>query len=258
MIRAHISEILAASFAALFVLAMSVFVGAVGTNAQTLSSASATLSATSSAPGPVKIDGPLQFCDFSQNLSLGSRGAEVSALQTYLAGDATLYPEGLVTGYYGPLTVRAVERLQAVRGVVSSGTAATTGYGVFGPKTRATLLSACSGGPIMLPPVTGTTTGSTTGNVVITNADSNQTITVSKGDRVAVQLGDSQNWNVSFDPSDILVRVPNILVTRGEQGVYTAATTGTTTLTATGSAICAANQACPMYAILFKTTIVVK
>jgi len=243
MIRAHLSEILSAGFALLFVIAMSVFVGAVGTHAQENT--------------PIAIDAPLQFCDFSQTISLGSRGAEVSALQKYLAGYPNIYPEGLVTGYFGPLTVRAVERFQADRGIVSSGTAATTGYGVVGPKTRGALLSACSGGPVMLPPVTGTSTD-TTGNVVITNADGNKTIEVHKGDRVAVQLGDTQNWSVEFDPTGILTRVPNILVIRGEQGVYTATATGTTTLKATGTAICAAGQACPMYAILFQTTIVVK
>ena len=43
------------------------------------------------------------------------------------------------TGYYGPLTIRAVELFQASHGIVSSGDLFTTGYGLAGPKTQAEL-----------------------------------------------------------------------------------------------------------------------
>ncbi|MCR4331043.1 MAG: peptidoglycan-binding protein, partial [Patescibacteria group bacterium] len=76
---------------------------------------------------------------FTQTLGKGSEGSEVTKLQQYLAGDPALYPEGLVTGYYGSLTEAAVKRFQQKHNIVSSGTPATTGYGAFGPKTRATL-----------------------------------------------------------------------------------------------------------------------
>ena len=46
-------------------------------------------------------------------LRVGSTGEEVRSLQQILASDPTLYPEGLVTGFYGPLTARAVSRFQA-------------------------------------------------------------------------------------------------------------------------------------------------
>jgi len=66
----------------------------------------------------------------------GSRGVQVSMLQEYLKKDTVLYPEGSVTGYFGPATERAVQRFQTKYGLVTSGTPTTTGYGAVGPKTR--------------------------------------------------------------------------------------------------------------------------
>ncbi|HEY4515306.1 MAG TPA: peptidoglycan-binding protein [Candidatus Paceibacterota bacterium] len=72
------------------------------------------------------------------NKNLGPRdiGPEVSKLQTLLSKDPTLYPEGQVTGYYGALTQRAVQRFQCKHGIVCSGTPETTGYGRIGMNTR--------------------------------------------------------------------------------------------------------------------------
>lgn len=75
----------------------------------------------------------------TRQLEVGSRGQDVSDLQTYLALDSSIYPAGLVTGYFGQLTKAAVERFQAKNGIVSSGTPATTGYGRVGPVTMAAL-----------------------------------------------------------------------------------------------------------------------
>ncbi len=80
------------------------------------------------------------------SLDVGDRGADVTALQTYLAADPSLYPEGLVTGYFGSLTAAAVGRFQCKEGIVCSGTAATTGYGRVGPKTMARLNVLMGGG----------------------------------------------------------------------------------------------------------------
>lgn len=69
----------------------------------------------------------------SRDLAFGSKNADVAKLQTYLAKDTSLYPEGLITGYFGASTKQAVQRFQKKYKIVSSG----TGYGVVGPMTRA-------------------------------------------------------------------------------------------------------------------------
>lgn len=71
---------------------------------------------------------------FTKTLSVGSRNTEVTNLQTFLKKFPDLYPEGLVTGYYGPATARAVGRFQIKYGIAKS--AADVGYGGVGPKTR--------------------------------------------------------------------------------------------------------------------------
>jgi len=71
----------------------------------------------------------------TSQLDMGDRGSEVTELQTYLATNASIYPEGLVTGYFGQLTKAAVERFQTTQGIISQGTPATTGYGRVGPQT---------------------------------------------------------------------------------------------------------------------------
>ena len=76
---------------------------------------------------------------FTQLLKRNSRGTEVRALQEFLKRDPALYPEGLVTGFFGPATERAVQRFQKKYGIASGGAPTTTGYGILGPKTRAKL-----------------------------------------------------------------------------------------------------------------------
>lgn len=66
---------------------------------------------------------------------------EVTRLQTLLAKDTTVYPEGSVTGYFGPATLAAVKRFQVKQSVVTEG---APGYGLVGPATKAALLTACS------------------------------------------------------------------------------------------------------------------
>ena len=75
----------------------------------------------------------------TSSLDIGSTGSNVTELQTYLATNASIYPSGLVTGYFGPLTQAAVQRFQAAQGIVSSGSPSTTGYGRVGPKTMAAI-----------------------------------------------------------------------------------------------------------------------
>ncbi len=71
----------------------------------------------------VAIASPLfvQAYTLTRQLEVGSRGADVSAVQTFLAADPSLYPEGLVTGYFGPLTEGGVKRFQTRNGIASVG-----------------------------------------------------------------------------------------------------------------------------------------
>jgi peptidoglycan hydrolase-like protein with peptidoglycan-binding domain len=60
-------------------------------------------------------------------LKVGSTGSDVSSVQTFLANDPSLYPQGLVTGYYGSLTKTAVSNFQSRNNI--------SPVGVIGPVT---------------------------------------------------------------------------------------------------------------------------
>lgn len=65
-----------------------------------------------------------------------SRGVSVTILQQMLAKDTAVYPEGLTTGFFGPATLRAVQRFQEKYDIAKKG---GPGYGQVGPQTRAKL-----------------------------------------------------------------------------------------------------------------------
>ncbi len=62
-----------------------------------------------------------------RQLRVGMSGDDVKALQAILAMDSNVYPEGLITGFFGPLTAKAVKKYQQKAGLEQTG-------GV-GPKT---------------------------------------------------------------------------------------------------------------------------
>ena len=68
---------------------------------------------------------------FNNDLVRGQSNDDVKRLQELLAGDKELYPEGLMTGLFGPATERAVKRFQAKYGLPQ--------VGRVGPMTRAKL-----------------------------------------------------------------------------------------------------------------------
>lgn len=57
----------------------------------------------------------------TRELGFGATGDDVIQLQAYLAADSSLYPEGTITGYYGPKTAAAVKRFQAKYGISQVG-----------------------------------------------------------------------------------------------------------------------------------------
>ncbi len=79
------------------------------------------------------------FAPFKATLKRGMRNNDTKRLQELLASDPSIYPEGLITGYFGPLTEKAIQRFQSKNNIVSSGSPKSTGYGLVGPKTRAKL-----------------------------------------------------------------------------------------------------------------------
>jgi peptidoglycan hydrolase-like protein with peptidoglycan-binding domain len=72
---------------------------------------------------------------FTRDLSPYTRSSEVTILQSFLITHGYL-ANGNATGYFGPLTTKALQSFQAAQGIVTSGSPTTTGFGNFGPQTR--------------------------------------------------------------------------------------------------------------------------
>lgn len=96
-------------------------------------------SATTETSAAVKAQKDVKLFSDKDVLKPNAKGDAVQRLQEFLARDKKVYPEGIVSGFYGKLTQKAVERLQIKYGIVKSGSPATTGFGLVGPKTKATI-----------------------------------------------------------------------------------------------------------------------
>lgn len=106
-------------------------VQAVLENQATTTPAAVSTDQSQSGNGCNVLDNNLQFGATDE-----STNGDVSQLQAFLGKDKNIYPEGVVTGYYGNLTLEAVKRWQEAHGIVSSGDPASTGFGHIGPRTR--------------------------------------------------------------------------------------------------------------------------
>ena len=95
------------------------------------------------APALVLAATPTSCPTLARTLAFGARGADVSALQQFLISQSLLSSDS-ATGYFGNLTQAAVQKFQASKAIVSSGTPASTGYGLVGAKTRAAIALACT------------------------------------------------------------------------------------------------------------------
>jgi peptidoglycan hydrolase-like protein with peptidoglycan-binding domain len=94
---------------------------------------------------------PTQVQQFVQ-MRQGAQGDFVKALQAILAADPAIYPEGIVSGTFGPLTAKAVMRFQKAHGLDQ--------VGQVGPKTQQKLNELLTVRPLAFEE--GTTTASTT------------------------------------------------------------------------------------------------
>ena len=78
---------------------------------------SSTFSTSSSQSSSALIKTPI----FTKPISFGSRSSQVKTLQEKLSADKSIYPEGLITGYYGSLTQAAVKRFQKKHNLETTG-----------------------------------------------------------------------------------------------------------------------------------------
>ena len=93
---------------------------------------------------------------------------------------------------------------------------------------------------------------------MVTMADNGATVRAHVGDHIQIALGEQFVWRV--DPADgtVLVHpIQNYMLVRGTQAIYLAAASGTSTIKATGTAVCPSGAACPLFAVLFSATVVV-
>jgi chitodextrinase len=86
----------------------------------------------------------------TRNLYRTIKGDDVKILQNFLISQNLLSVDSN-TGFFGPLTEKAVQAFQKAQGIVSSGNFWSTGYGMIGPTTRAKINSmlastSCSSG----------------------------------------------------------------------------------------------------------------
>ncbi len=131
---------------------------------------------------------------FSTDLTVGSKGADVTALQNWLIAKGFSIPAG-ATGTFGAQTKAAVASWQASAGI-------TPAAGYFGPKSRA-VANASAG-------TTGTTGGTTTTGLTGTGRFTGQS---SLGDVSSdLKEGDSETSvvGVSFDATDGDVAVQRV------------------------------------------------
>lgn len=105
----------------------------------------ATITGENFPPPPPPPPTPNICSQITRNLSIGLFGNDVRCLQQFLKNQAGIYPEGLVTGYFGRLTKAAVTRFQEkYASEILSPIGLSRGTGFFGPLTRAKINSLLS------------------------------------------------------------------------------------------------------------------
>jgi hypothetical protein len=117
---------------------------------------------------------------FTKNLWLGSRGEEVTALQTFLKEKG--YLSGDVTGYFGALTMKAVRAYQKENNITQSG--------IVGPLTRKAIQKKMNNG-VSVPLKGEYFEGTITGYSTACFADGECSITVD-GKKIITTIGWSQ------------------------------------------------------------------
>ncbi len=156
---------------------------------------------------------------FTQDLTIGSTGAEVTALQQMLVSQGYLVmPQGVAFGYFGSLTQAAVAKWQAANGV-------SPAAGYWGPVSRARAAAlGVTGGTTTGGTVTG---GTTTGGTISTPGVEGTLSAVLSSEGSGAELSEGENKEVVMgieleaDQSDIRVeRIQVNLDTTEDEDFY--------------------------------------
>ncbi len=133
----------------------------------------------------------------TRQLQQGMSGSDVSSLQSFLAKDATIYPQGLVTGYFGTLTTSAVSNFQSRNGIAT--------VGRVGPVTLAAINAQMNGDAIS-PSMSSinVSTGSTSANISW-NTNENASAIVYYGTSPLSMIEGSPTSGVTIGGSSLLV-----------------------------------------------------
>ena len=154
------------------------------------------------------------YSTVNSQVDFGQTNSSVTSLQTFFADNNSIYPEGLVTGYFGGLTRSAVQRFQTTYDIVSSGTAGTTGFGRVGPSTQSKINSLIGQGGWVVADMSGpaifslSNTASNNSATFIWNTDENASgkvfystspVTMNEGDINSVGFGSTSGFTAVND-----------------------------------------------------------
>lgn len=142
----------------------------------------------------------------SSQLDLGERNSDVTSLQGFFSDNSSIYPEGLVTGYFGGLTRSAVMRFQAQYGLDQ--------VGRVGPMTKDKINSLINQGGWVVSDIAGpwiysvnraisssavTLTWNTNENATGKVFYNTSPITMNEGDMNSVGFGSTNGFTASND-----------------------------------------------------------
>lgn len=168
------------------------------TSADTQAQITALMAQISALQSQLGTSGSVSSYTFTRNLTVGSKGADVTALQNFLI--ARGYLSASATGYFGALTKAAVAKWQAAAGI-------SPAAGYFGSISRAAMQSAMSAG-------TGTGTG---GGVVPPTTGTGVSVSVASDNPVAASIATNSGYtapmlalNFTAGASDVVVTGLNV------------------------------------------------